>query len=154
MINKLNPENLLKIRRIDHVVLRVKNIEAALDFYVKRLGLPIEREISDLGLVQLRAGDSLIDLVPIESPLGRKLGSGPEQNPEKGGRNMDHFALSLATFEEAALRDHLQSCGIKVGETSERYGAEGFGPSIYISDPDGNTVELKGPATTPLGTGY
>jgi len=132
----------LEIKAIDHVVLRVKDLEAALAFYRDALALPVERQL-DIGLVQLRAGASLIDLVPISSPLGRLGG----EAPGAGGHNMDHFALELGRFDAAAISAHLTAHGIEHGEPSQRYGAKGTGPSIYIKDPDGNTVELKGPAT-------
>ena len=133
---------MFRIQDIDHVVLRVKDLDAALVFYRDALGLEIERQL-DIGLVQLRAGASLIDLVPVSSPLGSLGGAAP--GPD--GHNMDHFALELARFDPAAICAHLAVHGIEHGETSTRYGAKGSGPSIYIKDPDGNTVELKGPAT-------
>jgi len=136
----LNP---LVLRGLDHVVLRVRDLEASLRFYRDALGCPIERRIDALGLVQLRAGASLIDLVPLDSPLGRAGGSGPAET----GRNVDHFALALEHFDEKALREHLASHGIEAGDVAERYGAMGNGPSIYIRDPDDNVVELKGPAS-------
>jgi glyoxylase I family protein len=135
-------KNPFEITGLDHVVLRVKDLDAALHFYRDALGLTIEREL-DIGLVQLRAGASLIDLVPVTSPLGRA--GGPP--PGVGGFNMDHFALELAHFDAAAMGTHLDTYGIKHGETAQRYGARGTGPSLYITDPDGNTVELKGPPT-------
>ena len=134
--------NPIDIDAIDHVVLRVKDLSASLAFYRDALGLSIERQL-DIGLVQLRAGASLIDLVPLASPLGSLGGAGPGAD----GRNMDHFALQLGRFDAAAIFAHLAAHGIEHGETAERYGAKGIGPSIYIKDPDGNTVELKGPAT-------
>ena len=106
------------------------------------LGLSIERQL-DIGLVQLRAGTSLIDLVPVTSPLGR--GGGPP--PGRNGFNMDHFALELAHFDAAVIGAYLDANGITHGEPAQRYGARGSGPSLYITDPDGNTVELKGPPT-------
>ncbi len=132
----------IEINAIDHVVLRVQDLDAALAFYRDALGLAIERQL-DIGLVQLRAGASLIDLVPASSPLGRLGGPAPAAD----GRNMDHFALELERFDAAAIFAHLAAHGIEHGEVSTRYGAKGSGPSIYIKDPDGNTVELKGPAT-------
>lgn len=132
----------IEIRRIDHVVLRVRDVAASKRFYCDALGCRVERESAELGLHQLRAGESLIDLVPVDGPLGRLGGAGPEA--EK--RNLDHFALCLARFEEAALRAHLESHGIAPGDVVQRYGAEGNGPSMYVRDPDGNVVELKGPA--------
>ena len=52
-------------------------------------------------------------------------------------------------FDPAAIRARLAPFGIEPGEVVDRYGAEGTGPSIYFDDPEGNQVELKGPATTP-----
>ncbi len=126
---------------LDHVVLRVRDIEPALGFYRDVLGCSLERSLEDMGLYQLRAGRSLIDLVPVESELGR-MGGAP---PGSDGRNVDHIALRIDPFDAAALRTHLQAHGITMGEVARRYGAEGQGPSIYIEDPDGNTIELKGP---------
>jgi len=134
--------NPIEIRTIDHVVLRVRDLDAALVFYRDTLGLEIERKL-DLGLVQLRAGRCLIDLVPVSSQLGR-LGGPP---PQANGHNMDHFALELERFDAAAIFAHLDGHGVEHGEVSQRYGANGTGASIYVKDPDGNTVELKSPAT-------
>ncbi len=121
------------IKGLDHVVLRVADLERAIRFYCEVLGCREERRVGSINLVQLRAGAALIDLVPAEGP------------PGAGGGNMDHFALRIEPFDEAGLRAHLDSHGVKVGEVARRYGAEGDGPSLYIKDPDGNTVELKGP---------
>ncbi len=105
------------------------------------LGCTMDRERADLGLYHLRAGRAFIDLVDIKEKLGRERGGAARVK----GRNMDHVALRIESFDEHAIRAHLQSHGIEVGEAVERYGAEGDRPSIYIEDPDGNTVELKGP---------
>lgn len=135
----------MRILGLDHVVLRVREMDVALRFYCGVLGCREERRLDDLGLVQLRAGASLIDLVDVDSPLGRAGGAaaGPE------GRNVDHFALRIEPFDAAELAAHLRSHGVEAGQVSERYGAEGSGPSMYIRDPDGNVVELKGPAAAP-----
>ncbi len=126
---------------LDHVVLRVRDLERALRFYCGALGCEIERRVDELGLVQLRAGASLIDLVPVSGPLGRAGGAPPGEE----GRNLDHLALALDRFDEEALRAHLAAHGVEAGPTAARYGAGGTGPSIYVRDPDGNVVELKGP---------
>jgi catechol 2,3-dioxygenase-like lactoylglutathione lyase family enzyme len=128
-----------KIRKIDHVVLRVRDLSASLRFYVDTLGCSMEKQQDTLGLYQVRAGDSLIDLIPINEPLGLKGGAAPG----KEGRNLDHFAIQITPFDESALRAHLDSRGVQYGEFALRYGAEGHGPSVYIEDPDGNVVELK-----------
>jgi glyoxylase I family protein len=131
----------IRIREIDHVVLRVHNLRRALDFYCGILGCTVERELQGRGLTQLRAGCSLIDLVEVDSEFGRKLGAGPGAE----GRNMDHFCLRIDPFDASAILTLLRSHGLKPGDVAQRYGAEGNGPSIYVDDPDGNTVELKGP---------
>lgn len=110
-------------------------------FYVEVLGCQEERRVESLGLIQLRAGDGMIDLVPVDGPLGRPGGSAPERE----GRNLDHFALALGQFEPEAIGGWLREHGIEPGEVDRRYGAGGYGPSMYIEDPDGNVVELKGP---------
>ena len=131
----------IEIRGLDHVVIRVADLDQSLHFYSEVLGCREERRIDSLGLVQLRAGGSLIDLVDLNSPLGKAGGPPPEQ----GGNNIDHFALQLVHFDEAQIRKHLEAAGVEAGDVGERYGAQGMGPSMYIRDPDGNVVELKGP---------
>jgi catechol 2,3-dioxygenase-like lactoylglutathione lyase family enzyme len=132
---------MITVRDIDHLVLRVVDLERMLDFYTRALGCSVERRQEALGLIQLRAGRSLIDLVPVDGPLGRAGGAAPGRE----GRNLDHFCLRVEPFDEAAIRAHLASCGVEAGPLEQRYGAEGSGPSIYLADPEGNTVELKGP---------
>ena len=129
------------LRKIDHVVLRVADLERSLGFYCEGLGCTVEKRQEAIGLIQLRAGESLIDLVPLDGMLGRAGGAGPARE----GRNLDHFALQIAPFDEAAIRVHLAALGVEIGQTGRRYGAQGEGPSIYVTDPDGNVVELKGP---------
>ncbi len=126
---------------LDHVVLRVVDLERARDFYCRVLGCRVELFQKKLGLLQLRAGASLIDLVAIDGELGRAGGAPPGTE----SRNMDHLCLRVAPFDAAALKAHLSAHGADPGEVKQRYGAEGMGPSLYIRDPDGNTVELKGP---------
>ena len=132
---------MFRICQLDHLVLRVVDLEAMLGFYCGVLGCTVEREQPAIGLVQLRAGHSLIDLVPIEGPLGRAGGRAPTAE----GRNLDHFCLRIEPFDENHLRLHLQAHGVAVGSVQSRFGAEGAGPSVYISDPQGNVIELKGP---------
>ena len=132
---------MIRIRDLDHLVLRVAALAPMLRFYVDALGCTLERRRDDLGLVQLRAGRALIDLVPVDGPLGRAGGAAPGRE----GRNLDHFCLRLEPFDEAALRAHLAAHGVAAGALERRYGAEGEGPSIYVADPEGNVVELKGP---------
>ncbi|MCK6453070.1 MAG: VOC family protein [Alphaproteobacteria bacterium] len=130
---------------MDHIVLRVRDAGRMVRFYRQVLGIEVARRRPKLGLIHLRAGEQMIDLVTLDGPLGRMGGAGPRR---KGGRNLDHFALRLARFDEEALRRHLARFGIGMGAPQSRFGAEGEGPSVYISDPEGNTIELKGPAVT------
>ena len=133
---------MISVAGLDHVVLRVRDLERALAFYRDVLGLAVERELPpEIGLVQLRAGAALVDLVPVDGAIGRQGGAPAGEE----GRNMDHFCLQVEPFEEGALRAHLAKHGVPAGPTESRYGARGNGPSIYVRDPDGNTVELKGP---------
>lgn len=133
---------MIRIRGLDHVVLRSENVEAMIEFYCDVLGCTVERKLSpEFGLVQLRAGNALIDIVSVEGKIGRSGGSAPG----KEGRNMDHFCVRLEGFEEDGIRAHLAQFGVQAGELEIRYGAEGSGPSLYVQDPEGNTVELKGP---------
>jgi catechol 2,3-dioxygenase-like lactoylglutathione lyase family enzyme len=132
---------MISVRDIDHLVLRVVDLERMLDFYTRALGCSVEKRQDAIGLIQLRAGRSLIDLVPVDGPLGRAGGAAPGRE----GRNLDHFCLRVEPFDESAIRAHLASCGVEAGPLEQRYGAEGSGPSIYLADPEGNTVELKGP---------
>jgi len=127
----------LRVAGLDHIVLRVSDMDRAISFYEQVLGLRIERRLPEIGLVQLRAGSAMIDLVP------QKEGEAPASN--MNGRNMDHYAVQVESMDVEALSAHLRRHGVDPGEVRRRYGAEGYGSSIYIADPDGNTVELKGP---------
>ena len=129
------------LRQLDHLVLRVRDVDAMRAFYCDVLGCSVERRQDDIGLLQLRAGASLIDLVDIAGKLGRMGGMAPGAE----GRNVDHFCLRIEPFDREALLAHLQAHGVRIGEFGSRYGAEGEGPSQYLFDPEGNLVELKGP---------
>lgn len=133
------------IRGIDHLVLRTADVGRMVRFYVDVLGCVVEKEQPAFGLTQLRAGSALIDLVSLDGPLGRAGGAGPGVE----GRNLDHFCLRIDPFDIDSLRMHFDIHHIDIGPVEQRYGAEGSGPSIYLKDPDGNTVELKGPPNTP-----
>ena len=129
------------LRGIDHLVLRVRDAGAMIAFYRDVLGCTLERSRDDIGLYQLRAGDSLIDLVPVDGKLGRMGGAAPGAQ----GRNLDHLCLRVDPFDRDAILAHLQAHGARVGEFGQRYGAQGEGPSQDLFDPEDNVVELKGP---------
>jgi catechol 2,3-dioxygenase-like lactoylglutathione lyase family enzyme len=132
---------MFNIKHIDHLVIRVGNLRPMLDFYINVIGCSLEKTQEELGLYQLRAGDSLIDFVPIDGPLGRAGGVAPGME----GRNLEHFCLRIEPFEGDRILEYLRSKGINPGKIESRYGADGDGPSIYVTDPEGNVVELKGP---------
>ena len=120
------------VERIDHVVLRVRNLDGMVRFYEQALGFRVERTIDRLKLVQMRAGASMLDLIEHDRP--------------KDGGNMDHLAFRVKPFDRDAIAARLEPLGATVGEAVQRYGAEGTGPSVYFHDPEGNQIELKGPS--------
>jgi glyoxylase I family protein len=127
--------------QIDHVVLRARNINIMLAFYRDVLGCEVVKHNEPMGLFHLRAGSSMIDLVDMNG----KLGPGGGAAPGLEGHNMDHFALRLTHFDGPALQAWFGQQGVEVGDEVQRFGAKGDGPSMYLSDPEGNRLELKGP---------
>lgn len=132
----------IAVQGFDHIVLRVSDRVRMLGFYCGVLGLSVDRDRPDLGLTHVRAGAQLIDLITLDGPLGQLGGVAPGTE----GRNLDHFALQVRPYDEAAIRAHLAAHGVDVVDAGQRYGADGDGPSLYVLDPEGNTVELKGPS--------
>ncbi|WP_417617170.1 VOC family protein [Oceanisphaera sp.] len=130
---------LFKIVGLDHLMLRVRNPQRMLDFYCRVLGCTLEREKTDIGLYQLRAGAQLIDLVDIRGPLG-----GEGSPADQCRANMDHFCLKISPFQPDELSAYLAKNGVIYEKPISRYGAEGEGLSIYLYDPEGNQLELKG----------
>lgn len=131
-----------RILGLDHVVLRTAQLPQMLAFYRDVLGCPLEKVQEALGLWQLRAGAALIDLLDCSAAHAERNGA----VADGAARNVDHFCLELAVWDETALCSWLAAHGVRVGASGERYGARGSGPSLYVFDPDGNQVELKGPA--------
>ena len=121
------------VERIDHVVLRVRNLAGMVRFYEQALGFKVERTLDRLKLVQMRAGASMLDLIEHERPAN--------------GGNMDHLAFRVEPFDRDVIAARLAPLGATVGEAVQRYGAEGNGPSVYFHDPEGNQIELKGPSS-------
>lgn len=132
--------NPINIRVIDHVVIRVIDLDGMIAFYTEVLGCRLERGPGELGLAQLRAGQSLIDLLDVDSALGRQGGSAPDHRTP----NMDHLCLQVQPWDSEAISEHLRRHGVDLGQVVMRYGSTGMGPSLYLRDPEGNTVELKG----------
>ena len=138
-MGRMNP---IAVHGFDHIVLRIRDKEQMLGFYLDVLGLSIDRDRPELGLTHVRAGSQMIDLITLDGPLGRIGGAAPGSE----GRNLDHFALQVRPFDEFAIRGHLAAHGVEVVEEGQRYGASGEGFSLYVRDPEGNLVELKGPS--------
>jgi catechol 2,3-dioxygenase-like lactoylglutathione lyase family enzyme len=132
----------MQILGLDHLVLRVADLEGMAGFYTRVLGLDLDRQVPELGLVHLRAGRSMIDLVSVSGTLGAPGGAAPGSE----GRNLDHLCLRIEPFDETALRAHFAAHGVALSELHDNYGAEGTGPSVYLQDPEGNVIELKGPS--------
>lgn len=132
---------MLNIVALDHVVFRMRDVPTMLRFYEQVLGARLERTLEEYGLWQLRLGSALIDLVDVEGKLGRQGGAAPASE----GRNVDHVCLQVLPWDGEAVLSYLAAHGLTGARISTRYGAQGYGPSIYIADPEGNTIELKGP---------
>jgi catechol 2,3-dioxygenase-like lactoylglutathione lyase family enzyme len=130
----------IRLAAIDHVVFRVADLDGTMRFYTDVLGATLEKVQAEIGLYQLRAGTALIDLVPVDGKLGALGGAAPGGE----GRNVDHVCFRVVPWDGEAILAHLGGHGI-AAQISRRYGAEGDGPSIYLSDPEGNNLELKGP---------
>ncbi|MDT3432572.1 VOC family protein [Stenotrophomonas maltophilia] len=130
------------VQRIDHVVLRVSDLEASIAFYEGVLGCTLDRRRPEFGMDHLRVGASMIDLLDVNGPLGARGG----EAPGIGGRNVDHLCLWIDQFDEMVIHSHLRSFGLSAEPAQLRYGAEGTGKSLYFFDPDGNQIELKGPS--------
>jgi glyoxylase I family protein len=131
----------MEIAGIDHVVLRCRDLARMEIFYTAVLGCTVVRRNEPLGLIHLRAGSGLIDLAAVNGELGRRGGAAPGTE----GHNLDHICLRLEPFDEDALRAHLRRQGIEAGPLHHTFGAEGVGPALYLQDPEGNSIELKGP---------
>lgn len=130
----------INVALIDHVVIRVRDLDRMIAFYENVLGCRLERGPGDEGLAQLRAGQSLIDLVDSAGPIGRAAGDPPDGRAP----NMEHVCLQVRPWDAAAILVHLDANGVERGDIDDRYGAGGMGPSVYIEDPEGNRIELKG----------
>jgi glyoxylase I family protein len=135
----------INIEAIDHVVFRVVDLDRMVRFYVDVLGARWEKKQEAIGLYQLRVGSALIDLVPVDGKLGGMGGAAPGRE----GRNVDHVCFRVLPWDGESILAHLAAHGLS-GEIVSRYGAEGTGPSVYLEDPEGNALELKGPPWAPV----
>jgi catechol 2,3-dioxygenase-like lactoylglutathione lyase family enzyme len=133
---------MIRIREIDHLVLRVRDIDAMRRFYCAVLGAEHVAWRPQFGMSHLRVGRSMLDLITVDGPLGKAGGAAAG----KEGRNLDHLCFRVEPFDREAIVAHLEKCGVEVGDIRPRFGAEGSGISIYLTDPEGNLLELKGPS--------
>jgi len=131
-----------QLKGLDHVVLRCRDAAAMIAFYCDLLGGTVAKRNDKRGLIHIRVGAAMIDLVTLDGELGRAGGAGPSAE----GRNMDHLCLRIDPFDLAQLTAYFQSHGVDLREPRIRYGAEGDGLSCYMFDPEGNRVEIKGPS--------
>ena len=125
---------------IDHILLLVKGMQPTVRFYTKVLGCTIEGRLPQYGMLQLRAGSALIDLVDIAD--SRAAWAVPQV---AGGRNLDHLCLALGAHDEEKLRRHLARHRVEIVEEGMHAGSRGESLSLYVRDPSGNVIELKGP---------
>ena len=137
----MHPDAPFRLKGLDHVVIRCRDFDQMRAFYLDVLGCTVEDHDEELGLFQMWAGDRMISLAPVDGPMGRAGGSPPGED----GHNVDHIAIMIEPYDDDAIRAYLSQHGVKLGDTRIRNGVEGEGPGIYIWDPEGNTVELKGP---------
>ena len=156
------------LKRLDHVVIRCQNYRAMFEFYTQVLGCTIDKpsDVNRFGgaLTHLRAGDAMIDLLSYDETAlteeGRqavmKMHGGGEGVPsdkslndiasfEAGVSTMDHLCIRASPFDEEKIIEFMNEMGVNVIDSGNRYGSEGVGPSLYVKDPEGNVVELKGP---------
>jgi len=130
----------LDVVDLDHVAIRVSDLEASLEFYRDRLGMAVrDRERYERGevpYVAVVAGGRHVHLVPTDEPI------------DVGG---EHLCLLVRSAEMATgaelegLLEDLRAAGVEVeaGEPRKRYGAYGRDWAAYVRDPDGRRVELK-----------
>src|SRR5437867_1296143 len=135
-------EPVFKPINLDHIVLRVKDLDVAIAFYEQVVGGKLQRRVPPAGFAQVRIGTSMIDVISLDGKLGMEGGAGPGAE----GRNVDHLCVRIDSFDEDAIIKFLRSKGVEPFDISHRFGADGYGPVMYVRDPDGNMVELKGPS--------
>ncbi len=119
---------------IDHVVLRVSDLERTTAFYQSVLGLSVERIFDAIGLYQVRCGANLIDLLTLKP--GETL-------PAPELRGIEHLCLSIEADLDEVIESLARLDTPVIRGPMEVYGSKGFGTSIYIRDPDGYEIELK-----------
>lgn len=129
------PQSMI-VQGIDHVAINVRDMEAMTAFYSEILGCSVERRREAAGLVHLRAGNTLIDLIDSNGPLGRATPAGYRNR-------LNHLCLTASDFDAKLLRETFISKGVAVGAIKERYGSTGVSRTLYFRDPENNGLELR-----------
>jgi catechol 2,3-dioxygenase-like lactoylglutathione lyase family enzyme len=125
------------IKALDHIVLEVADIQRSVDFYAA-LGLRSERldeyRRGEVKFPSMRiSAETLIDLFPPQM----------RGHPKGAGQNLHHFAL-VSDLPMAEIRETLARLSIEIEqEADHNFGARGFANSVYVRDPDGNSVEIR-----------
>ncbi|HEX5181951.1 MAG TPA: VOC family protein [Allosphingosinicella sp.] len=130
--------------RLDHLLLIVDDLAAAERFYCGVIGCTVAARLPRHAMVELRAGESALDLVDISAAEG--VWARPVR---EGGRNLDHFCLATGPWDEPAMRDHLARHDVAIVEERREEGPDGESLSFYLRDPTGNVVELMRPPLSP-----
>jgi catechol 2,3-dioxygenase-like lactoylglutathione lyase family enzyme len=118
----------VSVKGLDHVVFNSTDIERSLEWYRDVLGLEAMNvdawRRGDVFFPSVRVNEqTIIDLFPAE----------------RSGENVNHICLEIADTDLDALAAEFPDSHRVDGN----FGAQGYGASLYVRDPDGNTVELK-----------
>ncbi|MFF1375037.1 VOC family protein [Streptomyces sp. NPDC058308] len=123
----------MRVIAFDHLVLNVADIERSLAFYTGPLGLePVRVE-------EWRAGKVPFPSVRVSPTTIIDLITGPDG--ERQGSNVDHICLVVEPLDWQQVID--SGVFTVVDGPGERFGARGTALSLYVQDPDGNTIELR-----------
>ena len=126
----------MKVIGFDHLVINTRDVDRAIEFYRDVLGLEILREeefrAGKVGFVSVRVTDeTIIDVRPSASD-------------QPFVKNVDHICVRLAPTDLMRVKDELRARGLETqDEVNTRWGAQGYGESLYVDDPEGQTIELK-----------
>ncbi|MFF3848567.1 VOC family protein [Streptomyces sp. NPDC002328] len=120
----------MRVKAFDHLVLNVEDVERSLDFYIGLLGLEPVR------VTEWRAGRVPFPSVRVAPETVIDLVRRP-----RGTSNVDHICLTVDPLD---WDEFLRTEPVTLLEGPvERFGARGSATSVYVRDPDGNTVELR-----------
>ena len=130
---------LVKITEMDHIVLRVKDVEESLRFYCETLGMPSER------VDQWRAGEVRFPSARLNADtIIDFFGTDQETIGKDGVKNQDHYCMVIEPTDMEELKAKFEAMGVEIqAGPGNRWGSHGDGISLYIYDPDNNVVELR-----------